>query len=52
MALHAPSWPPFEHVISRDQLQNYSEIMDRNAKENWRLMGYPEHMRKWKRPEV
>jgi hypothetical protein len=48
-AMRCPQ-PPFTHTMTREQLLELGETMDHNAMLNWALMGYPESMRKWKRP--
>jgi len=50
MALSAPAERPFEHIVTREDLEGYGELMDRNAMENWAAMGLPEEKRPWRRP--
>jgi hypothetical protein len=50
MALNCPLDTPFVHTITRESLEELGEAMDENAKALWASMGYPESMRKWKRP--
>ena len=49
-ALNCPTEKPFSHTITREHLEELGEVMDSNAKQNWAEMGYPESLRKWKRP--
>jgi Protein of unknown function (DUF3800) len=49
-ALNCPAEKPFIHTITREHLEELGEVMDQNAMLNWALMGYPESLRKWKRP--
>jgi hypothetical protein len=50
MALNAPAEVPYEHIVTREDLQRYGELMDSNAMEKWAAMGLPEEMRPWRRP--
>lgn len=50
-ALNAPPEPAFEHIVTREDLEEYGELMDRNAMENWSAMGLPEAKRPWRRPK-
>lgn len=50
MAINAPAERPYEHIVSRDDLERYAETMDMNAMEKWARMGLPESIRPWKRP--
>jgi hypothetical protein len=50
-ALNCPSEKPFNHTITREHLRELGQTMDHNAMLNWALMGYPERLRKWKRPK-
>jgi hypothetical protein len=42
----------YTHVLTRTDLENYGEAMERDAKRKWAAMGLPEELRKWKRPMV
>ncbi len=50
-AIGCTPMPLFEHIISRDQLHELGESMDKNASAKWSLMGGSEGNRKWKRPQ-
>jgi hypothetical protein len=50
MALNCPSEKPFVHTITRINLDELGDTMNEQAKKNWAIMGYPEHLRKWQRP--
>jgi len=49
--LNCPPGKPYSHTITREHLRQLGEAMDQNAMLNWALMGYPEHLRKWRRPK-
>jgi hypothetical protein len=49
MALNAPAEPPFEHIVTREDLACYGKLMDISAMEKWAAMGLPEELRPWRR---
>jgi Protein of unknown function (DUF3800) len=49
-ALSCPPEKPYEYIITRERLRELGRAMDHHAMLNWALMGYPERLRKWKRP--
>jgi Protein of unknown function (DUF3800) len=49
-AINCPSGPPFNHTVTRAELEKMGRDMDDQAMMDWALAGYPEHLRKWKRP--
>jgi hypothetical protein len=51
MALNAPAYLPYEHIVTREDLERYGELMDNNGKSQWSAMGLPEELRPWRRPE-
>jgi len=49
-SLNCPPERPFTHTLTREHLEELGETMDHHAMLNWAIMGYPEHLRKWRRP--
>lgn len=50
-ALNCAAQKPFTHTITRDHLEQLGEAMDQHAMQRWAAMGYPEQLRKWRRPK-
>jgi hypothetical protein len=49
-ALYRLPQNPLENVLTREDLERYSRIMDDDARRRWAETGLPEAMRPWKRP--
>jgi hypothetical protein len=49
-ALNSPQEKPFHHTITREDLDEMGDVMDREAMMKWAIAGHPEHLRKWRRP--
>lgn len=51
LALNAPSELSYDYIVTRDDLERYGEMMDRNAREIWARQGLPENLRPWRRAD-
>jgi len=49
-AIECPPGIPFDHTVTRDELEDMGKAMDDNAKITWANLGFPEHLRRWRRP--
>jgi Protein of unknown function (DUF3800) len=49
-AINCPPGRPYNHTVTRAELEKLGRDMDDQAMMDWAIMGYPEHLRKWKRP--
>jgi hypothetical protein len=51
-AINCPPGPPYSHTVTRAELEKMGQDMDHQAMMDWAIMGYPEHLRKWRRPGI
>jgi hypothetical protein len=49
-AINCPPELPFNHTVTRAELEDMGKAMDDNAKITWANLGIAEHLRPYRRP--